>query len=469
MNAPAHRRTDDPRPATIVVVDDEKLIRWSLRARLEADGHQVVEAATGSQALEALEHEVDLVLLDYRLPDIDGFEVLRQVRRKRSAPPVIMLTAYSNVDHAVRAMKAGAYHYAGKPFDIDELALTVRGALQANRLRQAMARAGEAPPAPTDRIDGIIGESPIMRRIKALIARIAASPASTVLVTGESGTGKDLVARAIHAHSDRSSGPFLNITCSALPSALLESELFGHERGAFTDAKTRKPGLFEHADGGTVFLDEVGEMEPPLQAKLLRFLEDKRFRRVGGAQDQRADVRVVAATNVDLREAVRAGSFRGDLYYRLAVLAVQLPPLRERTEDLPAIAAHLIGRFNQEFGRDVHTIAPNALDLLTHHPWPGNIRELRNALERAVLLSEGSELQTDDFGFLGATAVDDAAFRLPASGVDIRELERDLVVQALERAGGNQTRAAELLGMNRDQIRYRINRFGLRERKQRSS
>jgi two-component system, NtrC family, response regulator AtoC len=468
MNSPANRApTDEPRPAKIMVVDDEKLIRWSLRARLEADGHVVVEAATGAEALAALEDEVDLILLDYRLPDIDGFEVLRRARRRPAAPPVIMLTAYSNVDHAVEAMKAGAYHYAGKPFDIDELALTVRSALQAARLRQAMARSDQ--PAPTDRVDGIIGEAPVMRRIKALIGRIAASPASTVLVTGESGTGKDLVARAIHAQSERRDGPFLNITCSALPSALLESELFGHERGAFTDAKARKPGLFEHADGGTVFLDEIGEMEAPLQAKLLRFLEDKRFRRVGGAQDLRADVRVVAATNVDLREAVRDGSFRGDLYYRLAVLAVQLPPLRERQEDLPAIAAHLIERFNQEFGREIRGIAPDALDLLIRHPWPGNVRELRNALERAVLLSEGDELHADDFSFLGATAIDDAEFRLPASGLDMRELEHDLVVQALERAGGNQTRAAELLGMNRDQIRYRINRFGLKERKSRSS
>jgi transcriptional regulator with PAS, ATPase and Fis domain len=305
-----------------------------------------------------------------------------------------------------------------------------------------------------------VGESDPIRRVKTLIPRVAASPASTVLITGESGTGKDLVARAIHQGSDRSGQPFVNITCSALPAALLESELFGHERGAFTDAKARKEGLLQQASGGTVFLDEIGEMQPSLQAKLLRFLEDKVFRPVGGSTEYHSDVRVVAATNVDLRKAVREGEFREDLYYRLAVVTIHLPPLRERNGDIDLLVAYFLDRFNRDLGKHVRRIEPAALSELRTYPWPGNVRELRNALERAVLLAESDTLGRGDFE-LGGSALDDDEYRLPAGGVNIRELERSLVEQALERTGGNQTRAARLLGMNRDQIRYRMQRYGL--------
>jgi DNA-binding NtrC family response regulator len=449
-------------PGRILVVDDDRLIRWSLCERLEAEGHAVVEAEDGESAVAAFDGAVDAVLLDYRLPDADGLEVLRRLRAIDSDVPIIMITAHSSVDHAVRSMKLGAFHYLVKPFELDEAVLMIERAQEMTRLRRSVrALASDKEAA---RMASIVGESEPMRKIKELIPRVAASPASTVLVTGESGTGKDLVARAIHRLSPRADEPFVNITCSALPSALLESELFGHERGAFTDAKVRKQGLLEQASGGTVFLDEIGEMEMALQAKLLRFLEERTFRPVGGTAEVQADVRVVAATNVDLQKAVREGAFREDLYYRLAVVTLHLPPLRERIGDIDLLVAYLVSRFNREFGKHVRSLSRTALQLLRTHPWPGNVRELRNAIERAILLAEAETLEADDFAFLRETAVDETQFQLPAGGVDIRDLERSLVEQALERTSGNQTHAARLLGMNRDQIRYRMQRYGLLSR-----
>jgi transcriptional regulator with PAS, ATPase and Fis domain len=308
-------------------------------------------------------------------------------------------------------------------------------------------------------IDAIVGSSPAMKAAKSLIARIAASPASTVLLTGETGTGKDLAAKAIHYNSDRAAKPFVNITCSALPEQLLESELFGHERGAFTDARQQKKGLFETADGGTVFLDEIGEMTPGLQAKLLRFLEEKTFKRVGGLGDIRVDVRVIAATNRDLEREVKAGRFREDLFYRLQVMPIGLPALRERRGDVALLASFYIDRFNREFRKRVRGLSDAAASQLDQYAWPGNVRELKNAIERAMLLVDGEWLVPGDFTL--TRTVNPAEFHLPAEGVNLEEVERQLVVQALERAGGNQTQAAQLLGINRDQVRYRIEKFGL--------
>ena len=291
---------------------------------------------------------------------------------------------------------------------------------------------------------------------------MAASPASTVLLTGESGTGKDLAAKVLHYNSDRAPKPFLNITCSALPEALLESELFGHERGAFTGADRQKKGLLETADGGTVFLDEIGEMVPGLQAKLLRFLEEKTFRRVGGAADIRVDVRVVAATNRHLQDEVRAGRFREDLYYRLNVLPIVLPPLRDRVDDIPVLVDFYLESYAREFKKHVDGVTPGAMKRLQRYAWPGNVRELRNAVERAMLLSEGDVLGEDDFNIGGASALTlNDRVELPGGGIDLEQLERSLVVQALERTAWNQTKAAALLGLNRDQIRYRIEKFHL--------
>jgi DNA-binding NtrC family response regulator len=445
---------------TILVVDDEQLIRWSLASRLTDEGYRVVEAGTASEALQRHREGVDLVLLDYKLPDGDGLSVLQSMKAADPETVVILLTAVTNVETAVEAMKRGAYHYANKPFNLDEIALLVEKALETTRLRREVRtlRASQASPFSLDRI---VGRSEAMTSVRALLQKIAASPASTVLLTGESGTGKDLAAKVIHYASDRASRPFMNITCSALPENLLESELFGHERGAFTGADRQKRGLLESADGGTVFLDEIGEMVPLLQAKLLRFLEEKSFKRVGGNTDLHVDVRVIAATNRTLEEEVRHGKFREDLYYRLNVVPIVLPPLRQRADDIPALLDYYVDAYNKEFKKRIRQIAPEARERLVRYPWPGNVRELRNAVERAMLLAEGDELMSADFQLGGERGKLSDGVELPATGVDIEQLERSLVVQALERSHWNQTKAAALLGLNRDQIRYRIEKFKL--------
>jgi len=446
---------------TILVVDDEQLIRWSLKDRLSSEGFRVIEADTAASAIARGEEGVDLVLLDYKLPDGDGLQVLKKLKERDPDILVILLTAFSSIETAVEAMKHGAYHFANKPFNLDEIVLLVEKALETTRLRREVKtlRANQAQPYSFDRI---VGSSASLVTIKALMRKVASSPASTVLLNGESGTGKDLAAKVIHYNSDRAQKPFMNITCSALAEALLESELFGHERGAFTGADRQKRGLLETADGGTVFLDEIGEMAPGLQAKLLRFLEEKTFKRVGGTVDIQVDVRVIAATNRKLDEEVRAGRFREDLFYRLNVLPIMLPPLRDRADDVASLVDFYIDSYNAEFKRRVRGVAPDAMKRLQAHGWPGNIRELRNTVERAMLLSDSDVLQSDDFtiGGPGAVRLGDRV-ELPPNGIDLDQLERSLVVQALERTQWNQTRAAGLLGLNRDQIRYRIEKFHL--------
>ena len=445
--------------ATILVVDDEALIRWSLAERLKSDGYEVLEADTGRAALERLGEGVDLVLLDYRLPDTDGVTILRKIKEMDQDILVVLLTAYASVETAVEAMKLGAYHFADKPFNLDDVAATVARALETTRLRREVRQYRTSAARPYS-LGRIVGSSPEIIALRHLVARVASSPASTVLLTGESGTGKDLVAKVIHYGSDRATRAFMNITCSALPEQLLESELFGHERGAFTDARLQKRGLLETADGGTVFLDEIGEMTPGLQAKLLRFLEEKTFKRVGGASDIHVDVRVIAATNRDLEKDVAKGRFRADLFYRLNVLPIALPALRTHPEDIPALVEFFIDSFNAEFRKRLLGATPAAYAVLQAYGWPGNVRELRNVIERAMLLSDGDRLDASDFASLHATLGSDG-FDLPATGVDLEKLERGLVIQALRRSNGNQTRAGALLGLNRDQIRYRIEKFSL--------
>jgi DNA-binding NtrC family response regulator len=448
----------------VLIVDDEPLIRWSLAERLRADGHEAVEAGTAADAFDRADQGVDLVLLDYGLPDQDGMAVLRRLRDLDPDVLVIMLTAHRSVETVVEAMRAGAFDYATKPFDLDDVAIRVGRALDTTRLRRELRTLRQTLSKPFG-LESIIGESDAMQRVKTLVRKVASSPASTVLVTGESGTGKDLIAKVIHYASSRAARPFLNITCSALPDTLLESELFGHERGAFTDARQQKRGLVEEADEGTLFLDEIAEMAPALQAKLLRVLEEKAFRRVGGSGDVRVDVRVIAATNRDLEDAVKAGRFREDLYYRLNVLRVEVPPLRARGDDVCLLAQSLVETYGREFKRPVRGLSRATEAALKAYAWPGNVRELRNLVERAVLFCEGDRLEPADFGSLRTAprpSGSAAGFELPPEGVNLEELERSLVVQALERTGGNQTRAAALLSVHRDQIRYRIEKFGLR-------
>jgi len=449
----------------ILIIEDERLIRWSLRQRLEREGYQVDEAETGQAGLRRLEKVgADLVLLDYKLPDLTGLDVLRRIREVDADTVVIMITAYGTVETAVEAMKQGAFDYLTKPCNMDELVVLVAKGLEQTALKRQLVQL-RAQLAEQYGFDKVIGRSPQMAELFETIKEVAASPSSTVFLRGESGTGKDLIARTIHYNSARAHKPFVNITCTALAETLLESELFGHEKGAFTDARTTKKGLFELADGGTVFLDEVGDMPPALQAKLLRFLEEKTFRRVGGTQDIRVDVRVIAASNRDIEEAIREKQFREDLFYRLNIITIFLPPLRQRQGDIELLANYFIEMFNREFKKNVKGLSGEAKRLLEAHTWPGNVREMRNVIERAVLLTKNEYLAPTDFPALHGErrAAPGAGFeiRLPPSGVDIQEVEKALVIQSLELSGGNQTRAAKLLNLSRDQLRYRMEKFGL--------
>jgi DNA-binding NtrC family response regulator len=447
----------------ILVVDDERLVRWTLTQRLRAEGMEVVEAGSVAEALRE-PGAFDAAILDYGLPDGDGVTVMKALLQADPDLPVIMLTANTNVDTIVDAIKSGAADYVTKPFEVSDVELRLSRALDGSRGRRELRRIKTELARPFTS-DSIIGTSEPMQRIKTLVHKIAESPSSTVLLTGESGTGKDLLAKVIHYSSGRAAHPFLNITCSALPETLLESELFGHEKGAFTDARQQKRGLFEQGDRGTVFLDEVAETLPSFQAKLLRFLEEKSFRRLGGTSDISVDVRVIAATNQDIDKTIRDGKFREDLFYRLNVLRIELPPLRARGRDIILLAEHYMGEFSREFRRSARRLAPAAEAALLAYRWPGNVRELRNLIERAVLLAESDTLTAADFETVHTTreaAGADGDITIPEGGLNIEEVERRLVVMALERTRGNQTRAAALLGLHRDQIRYRIEKFGLK-------
>jgi DNA-binding NtrC family response regulator len=445
--------------ARVLVIEDDALLLDVVSQWLGKDGYAVDRAGTGAQGIAAAAG-VDVVVLDYRLPDMTGFDVLRRVQAEHPHLPVLMLTGHASVPHAVEAMKRGAFHYLPKPVELEEVSRLVEHAAIVARARR---NTGGPPQPGADPTDVILGAAPEVESLRKLIHRLAARSTATVLITGESGTGKDLAARALHAVSARAERPFTTVTCTALPTHLLESELFGHERGAFTDAKARHLGLLERSAGGTVFLDEIGDMDLALQAKLLHVLERKRFRRVGGTEDLVADVRIVAATHVDLPGAVAQGRFRADLYYRLAVLILEMPPLRDRRGDIELLARHFVERIAVELGGGALHIPQDVIRKLAAHDWPGNVRELKNVLERAVLLADGRALSPDDIQLAGPQATGPSPFALPPNGVDVRAVERQLLVEALERTGGNITRAAKLLGMNRDQVRYRVNKFGLRD------
>ena len=445
-----------------LIIEDEQLIRWSLRQKFEERGYETREAENGVAALEALDGEAyDLIMLDYKLPDMTGLEILAKVRESDTDVVIIMMTAFSTIESAVEAMKLGAYDYITKPFAMDQLFRTVDKALETTKLRREV-RELRRHMAHEYGMDSIVGKDPCMLQLFETINRVAASGSSTVFLRGESGTGKDLVARVIHYSSDRAPRPFMNIACTAISENLLESELFGHEKGAFTDAKSTKKGLFELADGGTIFLDEVGDMPPGLQAKILRFLEERTFRHVGGTNEISVDVRIIAATNRDLEKAIKEGQFRSDLMYRLDVVTLDLPPLRDRGDDIVLLSQHYVASFAKEFRKPITSLDAKALKKLRSYGWPGNVRELRNVIERAVLLSTSDTLRSEDL-VIGRPnrQADNGEFTLPTDGVDLHELEGDLVRQALVRTGNNQTKAAKLLGLSRDALRYRLEKLGL--------
>src|SRR5690348_14284768 len=387
----------------VLIVDDERLVRWSLRQKCEEWGYHVSEADTGDSALTQARHEPpDLVLLDIRLPDANGLQVLEELKKSHDSRAVIMITADPQLDDIKAALKLGAYDFVGKPLDFDELLVAMKNALEATRLRsEVQTLRGEV--RRRTGYHSVIGTSAKMTDLMGFVRKVAASEANTILIQGESGTGKDLIAKAIHYESTRQESPFVAVNCSAIPETLMEAELFGHERGAFTDAKAMKKGLFEMADGGSLFLDEIGELSPLLQAKLLRVLEDQLIRRVGGVRDIQVDVRVIAASNRDLERAVREGHFRQDLYYRLAIISIFLPPLRERKEDVPALVDFFVDHYNRKFRKNVQGLNEETRRLLMNYSWPGNVRELKNALERAMLLEDGTLLKPDDLPFAVAS------------------------------------------------------------------
>jgi two-component system response regulator AtoC len=454
----------------ILVIEDEHLQRWALREQLTTWGYEVIEAPDGQTGIDAFAtHLPGLVLLDLRLPDRTGLDVLRQIRNVDPAATVVMVTAHGDLGDAVEAFRAGLFDFLSKPVDFDSLRATIRYGLETRRLRTEVQRWRE-----TDRkSDGstIIGESKAMTDALALMRKAAAGATTTILLEGESGTGKDLFAKAIHYGSPVARGPFVAVNCSALPDTLLESELFGHERGAFTDARSLKKGLFETADGGTLYLDEVGELKLGLQAKLLRAIETLTFRRVGGTQDLSVEVRIVAASNRDLELAVEAGTFRADLYYRLGVIRLRLPPLRERREDIPALVEHFLREYSLKLRRPMTGVSAEALKVLMRHRWPGNVRELRNAIERAVLLEEGptltpaylptprGEAATPEPAAAGGASP--TRIVLPPDGMSLERVEEELIRQAMAMARGNQTRAAKLIDISRDALRYKLKKFGI--------
>lgn len=448
----------------MLVVDDERMIRWSLRAGLEEAGAIVEEAASLAEARRRLEEAwPDLVLLDMRLPDGSGSELLSEALAQDPELPILMITAYGSLEGAVQAMRDGAQDYIAKPFELDELVHKCGAILERHRLRR-LTQFQQRRDTPA----GIIAESAALQEVVRLLQRIGSSGASTVLLTGESGTGKGLAARVLHQAGGNPGAPFIPVTCTAIPETLLESELFGHERGAFTDARESKPGLAELAHGGTLFLDEVGDLPPATQAKMLTLLEDRSFRRVGGTRQHRLEARVVAATNRDLEVEVAAGRFRADLFYRLRVVPVRIPPLRERVADVSPLAKSFLASFSREFSSPAREFSEAAMRALQAFAWPGNVRELRNAVERAVLLATAREIEPSDLpsevvGQVQAEAVNPGLPRLPSKGCSLEELEQAWVSEALRRSDGNRSQAARLLGLNRDQIRYRIDKFGLSE------
>jgi two-component system response regulator PilR (NtrC family) len=461
----------DRRPPRILVVDDERSIRELLAIVLRREGYEVVLAENGRSAIETLEREpVDLLISDIKMPDLTGVEVLRAAKRIDQDILGIMITAFASTETAVEAMRLGACDYLSKPFDVDLLKMKVREKIENRQLRQENVLLKRTL-GMTHQFSNIIGRSEAIIAVFKLIETVARTN-STILITGESGTGKGLVAQAVHFHSLRRERPMVSLNCGALPETLLESELFGHMRGSFTGADANKKGLLEVAERGTIFLDEIGEMSAVMQVKLLRVLQERRFRRVGGLEELQADIRVIAATNQDLSRLVAEGRFREDLFYRINVIPIALPPLRERREDIPLLAEHFLAKYAESMGKPLSGISGAAMQLLVQHDWPGNIRELENVIERAVALEGTPTILADSLPptirgdgprpvnpVASSDSLPDAGFDLEAH---VKQIERDYIAQALQRAGGVQVKAAELLGMSFRSFRYYVKKYNLR-------
>jgi nitrogen regulation protein NR(I) len=465
-----------PERKQVLIVDDEPNLRKILSAQLTRDGYDVLTAEDGEQGLHLLrENHIDLVITDLKMPKVDGMTLLKRALEEEPELPVVVVTAHGTIDTAVEALKSGAFDFVTKPFDKDEVRQIVAKALKTRELRGADATA--TPAARAARF-GIIGASPGIAELYAVLERVADTP-TTVLVTGESGTGKELVARALHEHSSRKDKPFIKVNCAAIPKELIESELFGYERGAFTGAVASKPGRFELANAGTLFLDEIGEIPTEMQVKLLRALQESEFERVGGIKTIRVDVRLVAATNRDLRKLIAAGTFREDLYYRLNVVPIRLPALRERTTDVPLLVEHFLAKFNERLRKKVDGAEPDAMELLVQYPWPGNIRELENVIERAVLFCDAQKLHASDLPpevrgipAMANVPLPEADLQAALAGegglkehvkVVMSRLEKELVSRALQQTTGNVTHAARLLKISRKGLQLKMKELGLRE------
>jgi two-component system response regulator HydG len=447
----------------ILVVDDEASHRTMLNAVLSSEGYEIFEADDGKTAIQAVEREFyDLILMDVRMTELDGIEALQEIKQISPAIPIIIMTAYGSVKTAVDALKSGAYDYLTKPLDIEELKILIHKALDHHRLKEENIVLKERL---ADRFDfsRIIGKSKPMKALFETLSLIAPSD-STVLLYGESGTGKEIVANALHQNSQRSKRPFIKISCAALPETLLESELFGHERGAFTGAISRKEGRFQLANGGTIFLDEVSEMSPTTQVKLLRVLQEREFEPLGSTRTISVDIRVIAATNKTLEEEVKEGNFREDLFYRLNVVPIEVPPLRRRKEDISLLANHFLNLYREKSQTSIKGFLPKAMDLMMRYDWPGNIRELENAIERAVLLCRGEHISPEDLPHpvQGAEADDLPRVAVPP-GMTLKEVEREVIVQTLEETEGNRTQTARILGISRKTLQNKLKEYGIQE------
>ena len=462
----------------ILLVDDEDTIRLFLEKTLRDEGYEALTAATGEEALDmAFEKLPDLILLDLKLPDMNGIEVLKRIKNEIPEICVIMLTAFGDIETAVSAMKKGAFDFVSKPVNLEQLLIAVGKGLESQKLTRELFQLRRQVKLDMD-ANFIPGESPQMKEIYEVVKRVAVSDTTTVLIQGESGTGKEMIATMLHKYSQRKDKPFLEINCASLPEELLESELFGHEKGAFTDAKTQKIGLLELANKGTLFLDEIGEMSLTIQVKLLRVLEKMSFRRVGGTKDITVSVRIISATNRDLEAAVQAKVFREDLYYRLKVIPIYIPPIRERKEDIYLLLRHFLNQYNKQFNKSFQEIEDGAYEIILDYPWPGNIRELKNMIERIVLLEDDTVLRPKHLPMSirdgAATLAETTTLRmfemtlsrpLPHEGIPFEEMlrtaEKEFIVKAMRESGGNQSKASRLLRLNRDKLRYRLKNFDL--------